>query len=89
MIEIQRGLPAVMMVKYFNQIKREWQIKDDLRKKISFDKFNIIKDTYPLSEFDIILCRNVIIYQTIENKKLIVENIFDALRTGGFLAWVQ
>ena len=33
MIEIQRGLPAVMMVKYFNQIKREWQIKDDLRKK--------------------------------------------------------
>lgn len=84
MIEIQRGLPAMMMVKYFTQNDREWQIRNDLRQKISFDKFNIIKDMYPTTEFDLILCRNVIIYQTVENKKRIVENIFDALKVGGF-----
>ena len=84
MIEIQRGLPALMMVKYFKQEEREWKIREDLRSKINFDKFNIIKDTYPASEFDLILCRNVIIYQTVENKKRIVMNIFDALKIGGF-----
>lgn len=84
MIEIQRGLPAMMMVKYFTQNDREWQIKEELRNRISFDKFNIIKDIYPAAEFDLVLCRNVIIYQTVENKKKIVANIFDALKVGGF-----
>lgn len=84
MIEIQRGLPAMMMVKYFTQNDREWQIRQELRDKISFDKFNIIKSMYPVAEFDLILCRNVIIYQTVENKKRIVENIFNALKVGGY-----
>lgn len=83
MIEIQRGLPTPLMVKYFTQADREWQIRSDLRDRIKFDKFNIIKDMYPVAEFDLILCRNVIIYQTVENKKKIVENIFNALKIGG------
>lgn len=86
MIEIQRGLPTMMMVKYFTQNDRVWKIKDEIRRQVSFDQFNIIKDNFPYSQFDLVLCRNVIIYQTVENKKVILKSIFQALRSGAYLA---
>jgi len=85
-LEIQRGLPAPFLIKYFVKTPDEkWQAKDDLRKCVATKKLNLYADTYPVEHQDIIFCRNVLIYQTMENKKLILEKLISCLKPGGFL----
>lgn len=88
-LEVQRGLPAAFLLKYF--IKSEdnkcWKIKPDLKSRVSFREFNLLKDSYPLNKYDIIFCRNVLIYQDMENKKKILNDIYHALRPGGYLVF--
>ena len=60
--EVQRGLPITMLVKHFDQADQNWQIKPDLRRMIDFRPLNLLGDITSLGKFDIILCRNVLIY---------------------------
>ena len=61
--EVQRGLPIAMQLKYFTKLDaNQWQIKDDLRKMVQFREGNLIKPFGPVGIFDIIFCRNVLIY---------------------------
>jgi len=60
--EVQRGLPVTMLVKYFDQNGDKWQIKPALRQMVQFRSMNLLLDFGPIGVFDIIYCRNVLIY---------------------------
>lgn len=61
--EVQRGLPVTHLVKYFSQIGSDkWQIKENLRQMVQFKEGNLLHDLSSLGTFDIIYCRNVLIY---------------------------
>ncbi len=84
--EVQKGLPIQFLVKYFEQIDQTtWAVKTELKKMINFFYFNLLSQTYPVNEYDIIFCRNVLIYQSLENKTKVISNLFKALKQNGFL----
>jgi chemotaxis protein methyltransferase CheR len=60
--EVQRGLPIQLLVKYFEQVGTMWQLKSDVRAMVQFRQFNLLHDFTPLGRFDVIFCRNVLIY---------------------------
>ncbi len=84
-IEVNRGLPAPYLVKYFNRQGLEWQIKDELRRMVRFQQFDLRQSMRSLGPFDIVLCRNVLIYFDLETKKNILRQIEGTLRQGGSL----
>jgi chemotaxis protein methyltransferase CheR len=60
--EVQRGLPIQMVVKYFTQVGEQWQIVPELRAMVQFRPLNLLNDFTPLGTFDVMFCRNVLIY---------------------------
>ncbi|ACI94218.1 chemotaxis protein methyltransferase 1 [Afipia carboxidovorans OM5] len=60
--EVQRGLPIQKLVSYFKQIGEMWQINPDIRAMVQFKEFNLLNDFASLGKFDVIFCRNVLIY---------------------------
>ncbi|MDA1100697.1 MAG: protein-glutamate O-methyltransferase [Proteobacteria bacterium] len=60
--EVQRGLPVKLLIKYFTQVNDLWQIDSSIRAMVSYKEFNLLKDMKSLGSFDIIFCRNVLIY---------------------------
>lgn len=85
-LEVQRGLPAKNLIEYFDQVENnQWKVKDFLRKNIEFRKINLLDYWSDLEIFDIIFCRNVLIYQNVENKTKVVNQFTRVLRPGGFL----
>jgi chemotaxis protein methyltransferase CheR len=84
-LEVNRGLPAQMLVKYFDRRGMEWEIKPDLRKMISFQELNLL-DRWPLfSAPDIVFMRNVLIYFDVPTKKEILKRVRLSMRADGFL----
>ncbi|PIP93833.1 MAG: chemotaxis protein CheR [Bdellovibrio sp. CG12_big_fil_rev_8_21_14_0_65_39_13] len=86
-LEVQRGLPANLLIKYFEKKEDQelWSVKPELKSRVTFAQFNLLKDKYPINKYHIVFCRNVLIYQEIENKRYILEKIHDALKPGGYL----
>lgn len=85
-LDVQRGLPINMLVKYFNQKDNEnWEVDKKLLNKIKFFEFNLLKDKYPKDTYHVVFCRNVLIYQENKNKNEILNNIFSSIRPGGYL----
>ncbi|MBL4719852.1 MAG: chemotaxis protein CheR, partial [Alphaproteobacteria bacterium] len=60
--EVQRGLPITLLMKYFSQKGDKWVINADIRSMVSFKPFNLLNSMDTLGVFDIIFCRNVLIY---------------------------
>jgi chemotaxis protein methyltransferase CheR len=83
--EIQRGLPVKLMLKYFEQDGTDWQLKDPIRKEVSFAAHNLIKSAKGLGFFDIILCRNMLMYLCEDNRRLVFENLANAQTPDGIL----
>jgi len=73
--EVQRGLPIQMLVKYFKQIGELWQINADIRAMVQHRQLNLLHDFSQLGAFDVIFCRNVLIYFDQDTK----TNVFDRL----------
>lgn len=85
-LEIQRGLPSPLLIKYFNKDDENyWKVKPELKTNITFRKQNLLDPFNTLGNFDIIFCRNVLIYQRVENKAKVVEKMAQILNPGGFL----
>ena len=85
-LEVQRGLPAKYMVKYFDKTADDhWQIKSTLRDLVRFQPQNLLHPLDRLGVFDLILCRNVLIYQSVENKKEILTRLARCLAPQGYL----
>lgn len=60
--EIQRGLPMQMLVRYFRKEPPHWRVVDTLRDRVQFREWNLLSDLRPLGRFDVVFCRNVLIY---------------------------
>lgn len=81
-------LSSELIARYFRELDDErWQILDDLRQSVRFSRVNIIdtKETRPQGRFDVIFCRNVLIYFDDESRRIAAENLFDNLLPGGFI----
>jgi chemotaxis protein methyltransferase CheR len=83
--EVQRGLPIQMLVKYFKQTGEFWQINADLRAMVQHRQLNLLHDFSPLGVFDVIFCRNVLIYFDQDTKINIFNRLAKATETDGFL----
>ncbi len=84
--EVQRGMPIQFLLKYFKQNEESnWQIKDELRSMIQFRIQNLLKDYNSLGRFDLIFCRNVLIYFNDATKAKVIENMCNIIQPKGFL----
>ena len=83
--EVQRGLPIQMLLKYFEQKGDVWQINPALRAMVEWRKLNLLENFSHLGEFDIVFCRNVLIYFDQETKSDILSRIAKSLPADGFL----
>lgn len=84
--EVQRGLPIALLMKYFSQIGTDkWQIKDEIRNKVQYKTGNLLKDLGPIGTFDIVYCRNVLIYFDQPTKALVLESISKVMAPDGVL----
>jgi chemotaxis protein methyltransferase CheR len=84
--EVQRGLPIQMLVKYFTQNGELWQLNAEIRGMVQHRQLNLLQDFSHLGMFDIIFCRNVLIYFDQPTKVNIFERIARMLEPDGVLA---
>jgi chemotaxis protein methyltransferase CheR len=83
--EVQRGLPIQMLVKYFKQTGEFWQVNADVRAMVQHRQLNLLHDFSQLGTFDVIFCRNVLIYFDQDTKINIFNRLAKATESDGFL----
>ncbi|MEJ0062856.1 MAG: protein-glutamate O-methyltransferase [Alphaproteobacteria bacterium] len=83
--EVQRGLPVTHLVKHFTQQSDKWQINQNLRDMVSFRELNLLQDFGPIGTFDVIFCRNVLIYFDQPTKAKVLDAIGNVIQTDGAL----
>lgn len=83
--EVNRGLPAPLLVKYFESVDGNWQFKAPLRSKVKFDQMNLVGPWPNRGKLDIVFLRNVLIYFDADVKREILGKIRQALAPDGFL----
>jgi chemotaxis protein methyltransferase CheR len=84
-IEVNRGLPAALLVKYFEQHGTDWQLKPAIRRMVDFQEINLAKPWPALPPMDLVLIRNVMIYFDSQTKKAILGRLARLLRPDGYL----
>ena len=83
--EVQRGLPIQLMMKYFTQVPEGYAIKPEIRQRVIYQEINLL-DSFPgFWQFDIIFCRNVLIYFDVPTKKDVIDRMARLLARGGTL----
>jgi chemotaxis protein methyltransferase CheR len=83
--EVQRGLPIQLLVKYFKQNGELWQISPDIRAMVQHRQLNLLHDFSQLGTFDVVFCRNVLIYFDQDTKINIFGRLARAMEGDGFL----
>lgn len=83
--EVQRGLPPALQREYFQQTPEGWRIAPALRAMVRFQTWNLLHDLAPLGQFDVILCRNVLIYFDAPTKSRVLDALADRLQPDGVL----
>ncbi|MDP9127580.1 MAG: protein-glutamate O-methyltransferase CheR [Pseudomonadota bacterium] len=84
--EVQRGLPIRLLVKYFQQSGTEkWQIKEELRRMVQFRAANLLHDFGPIGTFDVVYCRNVLIYFDAATKTRVLDALGGVVSPDGAL----
>ncbi len=83
-IDMARGMPENYLPKYFVQKEKGWQIKDELKKMVRFQKFNLQGSFGLVGSFDVVFCRNVLIYFSREFKKTLLKKFAEVLRQEGY-----
>jgi len=81
--EVQRGLPVTMLVKHFQQDGTRWRVKPELRAMARFQAFNLLDDPRGLGRFDIVFCRNVLIYFDAPTKSRVLATLAGLLPADG------
>jgi chemotaxis protein methyltransferase CheR len=84
-VEVNRGLPVALLMKYFRQDGAYWQLRDDIREMIDFQPLNLAASWPPMPLFDLIFLRNVMIYFEVDTKKSILRRMTRVLRPDGYL----
>jgi len=83
--EVQRGLPMQMLVKHFRKEAAGWRVAEAIRRMVEFREWNLLADLRPLGRFDIVFCRNVLIYFDQPTKARVLEAIATLLPPDGLL----
>ena len=83
--EIQRGLGVAQMLRHFEETKNGWQIKDATRSITRFQQHNVLSEPPARQRFDLILCRNVLLYFDRARRDIAFDRLASALAPGGFL----
>jgi chemotaxis protein methyltransferase CheR len=84
-LEVNRGLPAALLARYFTHSGSSWILSDRVRKLVQFKPLNLIDGYPPHSQVDLVLIRNVLIYFDVETKKKILGKIRKVLKPDGYL----
>ena len=82
---MQRGLPIQLLIKYFTQIGETWQIAPEIRAMVQFRPFNLLNDFAALGMFDVVFCRNVLIYFDQPTKVGVLERMARTVERDGYL----
>ncbi len=83
--EVNRGMPAKLLIRHFDRNGSTWTVKNEIRKLIEFRKVNLTKSWFFADMFDIVFLRNVLIYFSVENKQRILEQVHRSLASDGCL----
>lgn len=83
--EVQRGLPVKLLMKHFKQEGSQWRISEEMRRKASFRTFNLLGNPASLGRFDVVFCRNVLIYFDPPTKSQVLERISRIMAPDGML----
>jgi chemotaxis protein methyltransferase CheR len=83
--EVQRGLPARLLAKYFTRDGDRWRVADAIRQFVRFTRYNLLHDLTPLGVFDIVFCRNVLIYFDLATKSKALAAIRQQMPEDGYL----
>lgn len=83
--EVQRGLPISYLLRHFRQEGDRWRINEHLRSCVRFEELNLMNDFQGLGRFDVIFCRNVLIYFDVPTKKDVLDRVVDILAPDGYL----
>jgi chemotaxis protein methyltransferase CheR len=83
--EVQRGLPALMLIKYFSQTGEMWQIAPEIRGMVKFMPLNLLDDFSHLGHFDLVFCRNVLIYFDQATKSAVLDRLANVTERDGYL----
>jgi chemotaxis protein methyltransferase CheR len=83
--EVQRGLPIQQLVKFFTQVGEAWQIAPEIRAMVQFRPLNLLNDFKPLGMFDLLFCRNVLIYFDQDTKTGVLNRLARQVTGDGFL----
>jgi chemotaxis protein methyltransferase CheR len=84
-LEVNRGLPAPLLVKYFHQEGATWQLSADVRRLVELQEINLAQPWPYLPRMDLVLLRNVMIYFNVETKKSILGRLARLLKPDGYL----
>lgn len=83
--DIQRGLSMKLMLEHFTIENTKWKVHDDLKAMVRFMRFNLLQPMDAMGKFDIIFCRNVLIYFDAGNKRAVLDRLGDRLKPDGYL----
>ena len=83
--EVQRGMPIQMLVKYFQQDGDKWQVAPALKQMAQFREFNLLNDPAVFGRFDVVFCRNVLIYFDMKTKAAVLGRIAKIMAPDGTL----
>jgi chemotaxis protein methyltransferase CheR len=84
--EVQRGLPVQRLVKFFEDLGGEWRVRPELRANVEFRALNLLDLPQNMGPFDIIFCRNVLIYFEPAIKRAVLASLAARAKPGGYLA---
>jgi chemotaxis protein methyltransferase CheR len=83
--EVQRGLPIQLLLRHFAQVGELWQIAPELRAQIKYRQFNLLSDFSQLGLFDVVFCRNVLIYFDQQTKVDVLNRLSRVMMSDGYL----
>jgi chemotaxis protein methyltransferase CheR len=83
--EVQRGLPIQLLIKHFTQVGELWQLAPDIRAMVKYQQVNLLSDFSRLGRFDLIFCRNVLIYFDTETKISVLNRLARSMASDGYL----
>lgn len=87
-LEVQRGLTPELLSKHFEKNTTDqdhWMVRPELKKQMSFRKVNLLEDWSDIGTFHIVFCRNVLIYQNMENKRKVISRLINTILPDGYL----
>lgn len=84
-LEVNRGLPAPLLIKYFEKRGLEWQLREEIRRGIDFRELNLAGTWSGVAKMDLVMLRNVLIYFDMDTKRQILGKVRQILRPGGFV----